>query len=121
MTLIAHGILALNKGIKKRRMFTKAGHERSQKTTKAYHEAERKLKKLKRFEQKLNELAAEPLNAVGVYPRIKSTPTAFENVVLAVPLLTVLVLGSLAYVSAVRLVDIYKNRKAKQIEAQNSK
>lgn len=117
MTLIAHGVLALDAAIKKKK-FEKAqadyaeenAFENQQKKHEKYKKAIQRLKSLKRFEGDLNEFAQFPLEAVGIETKYKETPIALEKFVLSAPAVAIVGIVALVSDGVKSVIDTYKER-----------
>lgn len=119
MTLIAHGILALDAAIKKKKMekalndwnMGKEDSEQKQKTARLkYKKATQRMKSLKNFEGDLNEMAQWPLAAVGIKTKYKETPIALEQAILSSPFVAVLGIVDMAVDGVKSVINAHKER-----------
>lgn len=126
MTLIAHGILALDATIKKKKMEkAKANYDeddsiaakvKKERKSEKYKKAIQRLKKLKRFEGDLNEMAQWPLAAVGIKTKYKETPFALEQVILSSPAVAVLGIVDMAVDGVKSIINAHKEQVAAKKE-----
>ena len=126
MTLIAHGILALDKAIKKEK-FKKAlddwdagkeGSEQERKTARSkYKKATQRMKSLTNFEGDLNEMAQWPLEAIGIKTKYKETPIALEKAILSLPFVGITSVVTLASDGVKSIINVHK----KQVAAKKEK
>jgi len=123
MTLIAHGILALDAAIKKNK-FEKAqanDNEDRQKKLEKYKKAQQRLKSLKYFEGDLNEMAQFPLEVAGIETKYKATPIALEKFVLSSPVLAIVGIGALVSDGVKSVINTYKKHEAAKAHAEERK
>jgi uncharacterized membrane protein len=126
MTLIAHGILALDAAIKKKKMEkAKANYDeddsivanvKKEIKSEKYKKAIQRLKKFKRFEGELNEMAQWPLAAVGIKTKYKETPIALEQAILSSPFVAVLGIVDMAVDGVKSVINAHKEQVAAKKE-----
>ncbi len=126
MTLIAHGILALDAAIKKKKMEkAKANYDendsivakvKEERKSEKYKKAIQRLKKLKRFEGDLNEMAQWPLAAINIKTKYKETPIALEQAILSTPFVAVLGIVDMAVDGVKSIINAHKEQVAAKKE-----